>query len=79
MSMKINVDFNEIDALADLIGDIDSTCSPVLDERTPEDKFKAIQALAAQAHQAIERMLGQYADLVYVPESLQPESVQVAA
>lgn len=79
MSMKINVDFNDIDQLATLIGEIDSACSPVLDKRTAQEKFKAVQALAAQAHEVIERMLGQYADLVYVPESLQPESVQVAA
>ena len=78
MTMKISVDFNDIDQLATLICDIDSACSPVLDKRTPEEKFKAVQALAAQSHEVIARMLGQYADLVYVPESLQPENVQAA-
>ena len=79
MSIKISVNFNDIDRLANLVCDIDCACSRVLDKRTSEEKSKAIQALAAQAHEVIERMLGQYADLVYMPESLQPENLQVAA
>ena len=70
MSIKISVNFNDIDRLSSLVGDIDCACSRVLDKRTPEEKFKAIQVQVAQAHVLLERMLGQYADLVYMPESL---------
>ena len=84
MSMKLSVDFNHIDSLASLIGDIDSVCSPVLDKRSPEQKLKAVQTIVSEAHEVIERMLGQYADLVYRPETLMPETLmpeiaQVAA
>lgn len=78
MSMKLSVGFNHIDYLASLIVDIDCVCSPVLDKRSPEHKLKAVQTIAAEAHEVIERMLGQYADLVYMPE-IAPEENEVAA
>ena len=80
--INLSVNFDAIASIANLVGDIDATCSPILDKREPAERLKAVQALAAQAHEVIERMLGKYAPLVYLPEEVAedaPVSEAVAA
>ena len=56
--INLSVNFDEIARIASLVGDIDATCSPVLDKREPSERLKAVQALAAQAHEVIEADAG---------------------
>ena len=68
MSFKLSVDFNDVEQLCDLISDVDSTCSPVVDIREPTTKLKVIQAELAKAHAILEKILGEHTHMVYLPE-----------
>ena len=80
--INLSVNFDAIASIANLVGDIDATCSPTLDKREPSERLKAVQVLVAKAHAVIEKMLGEHAPLVYLPEEAAedtPESEAVAA